>query len=132
MLNPMNPQEFNNDQRREFVNTQQRFATWQDLRARVRAVRGSMTWLKSKGTEYLARSYYEKSGLRKQTSLGPRSAETESIKAEFERGRDEAKQRFQEIDAALDRQAAINRALGLGRVPLIGARIMRALEQNET
>jgi hypothetical protein len=125
-------QEFNNDQRREFVNTQQRFAAYRDAQSRVLATRGSMVWARSKGNEYLARSAYEKSGVRKQRSLGPRSPETETLKLEFERGRDEAQQRFKEIDAALDRQSAINRALGLGRVPLISARILRALDRTRT
>lgn len=128
----MNLNSFDNDQRREFVNTQQRFAAYRDVQARVRASRGSMVWIESKGTQYLARSYYEKSGLRKQTSLGPRSEQTERTKSEFERGRDEIRQRFKEISAALDRQAAINRALGLGRVPLTGARILRAVDLTET
>jgi hypothetical protein len=132
MLKPLILSELNNDQRREFVNTQQRFAAYLYAQARAEAVRGSMSWARSKGTEYLARSYYDKSGLRKQTSLGPRSESTEKLKAEFERGRDEAQQRFKDITAALGRQAAINRALGLGRVPLISARILRALDRTGT
>jgi hypothetical protein len=132
LLKPMNYNEFNNDQRREFINTQQRFVTWRDLHARLRETRGSMVWAQSKGIEYLARSYYEKSGVRKQASLGPRSERTERMKLEFERGRDDIQQRFKQIDAAMDRQAAVNRVLGLGRVPLIGARILRAVEQTQT
>jgi hypothetical protein len=124
----MIPLEYNNDQRREFVNTQQRFRTWLDLKARVVASRGSMVWQKSKGTEYLARSYYDKAGIRRQTSLGPRSPQTESTKRDFEIGRQEANAQFKEIDAALTRQGAVNRALGLGRVPLTGARIIRSLD----
>jgi hypothetical protein len=132
VLNSLVLNELNNDQRREFVNTQQRFSTYRDAQARVRSARGSMTWITSKGADYLARSYYDKSGLRKQTSLGPRSETTEKLKAEFERGRDETQQRFKDITAALDRQAAINRALGLGRVPLLSARILRALDRTGT
>lgn len=120
-------QEFSNDQRREYVNTQQRFDGWNDARERLQATRGSIVWHFIKGTEYLVRSSYEKSGVRKQRSLGKRSAETEYAKAEFERRRNEAKRRFKEIDATLQRQVAINRAVGLGRVPLISARIIRAL-----
>jgi hypothetical protein len=132
LLNQLKYNEFNNDQRREFVNTQQRFAAWQELNARVQATRGSMVWIVSKGSEYLARSYYERPGVRKQRSLGPRSPRTERMKVDFERARAEAQQRFKEIDAALERQAAINRALGLGRVPLTGAKILRAVERSGT
>lgn len=121
-------QELNNDQRRELVNTQQRFMAWQDAHERLLATRGSMVWQTKKGADYLMRSYYEKSGARKQKSLGVRSEATETLKAEFERGRDEAKARFKTIDAVMDRQAAVNRAVLLGRVPLTSARIIRALD----
>lgn len=121
--------ELNNDQRREFVNTQQRFMAWQEAYDRVRATRGSMVWQTKKGADYLMRSYYEKSGRRAQKSLGVRSAITEKMKVEFERGRDEAKSRFADIDVVMDRQAAINRAVLLGRVPMTSARIVRALER---
>jgi len=128
VVKPLILLEYDNDQRREFINTQQRFRAWQDLRARAAAVRGSMVWQASKGAEYLARSYYDKAGIRRQTSLGPRSPRTETIKRDFEAGREEANAQFKAIDAALNRQGAINRALGLGRVPLIGARIVRLLD----
>ncbi len=121
-------QEFNNDQRREFINSQQRFMAWNEARARLLATRGSMVWQTKKGTDYLMRSAYEKSGERKQRSLGARTPETERLKSDFESGREEAKLRFAEIDAALKRQAAINRALALGRVPMTSARIIRALD----
>ncbi len=127
MLKPLILNELNSDQRRETINTQQRFLAWEDARRRVRDVRGSMVWSTSKGIEYLARSAYDKAGIRRQTSLGPRSPETERLKAEFERGRDDAHARFKEIDTVLTRQAAINRALGLGRVPLAAARVLRSL-----
>lgn len=93
-------------------------------------LRGSMVWQTSKGSDYLARSYYDKGGVRRQTSLGLRSDQTEQIKRDFEIGRDEAKARFAEIDTVLTRQAAINRALGLGRVPLTGAKIIRSLDES--
>jgi hypothetical protein len=121
------PQALNNDQRRELINSQQRFLGWQDARQRLNDVRGSMVWKSVDGKDYLARSSYDKLGIRRQTSLGPRSQETERIKAEFEHGRDEAEKRYKELDAALARQAAINRALGLGRVPLAAARVLRSL-----
>ena len=121
--------ELNNDQRREFVNTQQRFMAWQDARDRVQATRGSMVWQTKKGADYLMRSYYEKSGRRAQKSLGVRSDATENMKAEFDRGREEAKSRFKSIDTVLRRQSAINRAVSLGRVPRTSANIIRALDQ---
>ncbi len=120
--------DLNPDQRREAINTQQRFAGLAQAQARRQAFRGSMVWGESKGRQYLMRSAYDKQGRRRQTSLGPRSPETERIKAEFEQGRVAARARWDSLRLVMDRQAAVNRALGLGRVPLLGARIMRALD----
>ncbi len=120
--------ELNPDQRRETVNTQQRFQARQAALARRNAYRGSMVWSTSRGHDYLLRAGYDKSGRRRQVSLGPRSEKTENIKAEFERGRDEAEKRFAAIEAAMARQSAVNSALGLGRVPLLSARILRAID----
>lgn len=118
----------NNDQRREAVNTRQRFDAWTNAKQRLDGYRGSMVWGRSRNTSYLRRSYYdERSGIRRQTSLGPRSEVTEKLLADFQQGRSEARARFDEINRALVRQASINRAIGLSRVPAIGARILRAL-----
>ena len=122
-------QELNADQRREAVNTQQRYAAYREALARVAGFRGSMVWSATNGHEYLVRSHYDASGVRRQTSLGPRSPQTEAIKHDYDHGRAEAQDRVTNLKAVLDRQAAINRAVGLGRVPLIGARIIRALDQ---
>jgi hypothetical protein len=120
--------EFNSDQRREAINTRQRFEAWRDAFSRHQACRGSMIWSQTKGHTYLIRAAYDKHGHRRQSSLGLRSPQTEKIKAEFERARAEAEERVKLLQPVLARQAGINRVLGLGRVPLIGARIIRSLD----
>jgi hypothetical protein len=122
--------ELNPDQRREAINARQRFEAWREARARERAFRGSMVWSKTKGYDYLMRVAYDKRGRRRQSSLGRRNEEMERIKADFERGREEARGRLRALDQTVARQAAVNRALGLGRMPLIAARILRALDDN--
>ncbi len=123
-------QDLNNDQRREAVNSQQRFQAWLSARQALAGFKGSMVWNADRDTEYLVRSAYDlKSGIRKQKSLGPRTTATEHMKEEFDRGRERARSRFAEAQRFLRRQAAINRAVAIGRVPLIGARIMRALDE---
>jgi hypothetical protein len=122
-------QELNGDQRRESVNTQQRFAAYREAEARNNGYRGSMGWKKIQGRDYLVRSYYAKSGVRRQTSLGLRSKETEATKLEYDRGRKDAQSRLKDLQAVIARQSAINRAIGLGRVPLAGAKIIRSLDQ---
>lgn len=122
-------QELNGDQRREAVNTRQRYAAYREADERNNGYRGSMGWKKIQGRDYLIRSYYGKSGIRRQTSLGPRSERTEAIKLEYDRGRAEAQERRKSLQAVIARQSAVNRALGLGRVPLAGAKILRALDE---
>ncbi len=122
-------QPLNNDQRRETVNTRQRYEAFRAAKAQLRHYRGSMVWSRTKGIEYLLRSAYdEPGGPRRQVSLGPRSPDTERIKQEFDLAREAARRRFDAARAVLDRQSGVNRVLGLGRVPLTGARIIRALD----
>lgn len=122
--------ELNPDQRRETINTQQRFRQWRDALLRQRACRGSMVWSQTKGRDYLMRVAYDKHGRRRQSSLGLRSPETEKIKADFERSRAAASERVRELQPVMIRQASVNRVLGLGRAPLLGAKIIRALDEN--
>lgn len=122
-------QELNGDQRRESVNTQQRYVAYREAEARNNGYRGSMGWKKIQGRDYLVRSYYAKSGVRRQTSLGLRSKETEATKREYDRGRTDAQDRLKDLKAVIARQSAINRVIGLGRVPLAGAKIIRTLDE---
>ena len=120
--------ELNADQRREVVNTRQRFQALRAAQARSESFRGSMVWSMSRGKDYLLRSGYDRTGRRKQVSLGPRSEETEARKADFDRGREESNRSLSAIREVMRRQSAVNRVLGLGRVPLLSARIMRAID----
>ena len=87
-----------------------------------------MVWSTTRGNDYLMRVGYDKLGRRKQSSLGPRSEKTEATKAEFERKREEAQKSLATIQDTMLRQSAVNRALGLGRVPLLSAKIIRAID----
>jgi hypothetical protein len=122
-------QELNNDQRREAINTQQRYNAYREAEKRANTYRGSMVWAEIRGHQYLVRSHYDESGVRRQVSLGPRSKETDATKLEYERGRSEAESRLKQLRAVIAQQSAINRAIGLGRVPLIGAKIIRAVDE---
>lgn len=120
--------ELNADQIRELVNAQQRFRALREARGRLAAYRGSLVWSTTKGNSYLTRADYDRQGRRRQSSLGPRGPQTEQIKVEFERGREEARARLESLRGAVQRQAIINRGFGLGRVPVLVARIVRALD----
>ena len=121
--------ELNNDQRREMINSRQRFQALQQAESRARGFRGSIVWEETKGYQYLIRAYYENdSGRRRQKSLGRRTAETEIIKKTFDAERIEAAEDHKNLKSLMVRQAAINRVLGLGRVPHIAAKILRNAE----
>ena len=90
-------QELNNDQRREMVNSLQRFQALREAKLARDEQRGSMTWIVSKDREYLARSFYDKAGLRKQTSLGVRSPKTERMKSDFETRRGAVQDRWKNM-----------------------------------
>ena len=121
--------ELSNDQRREMINSRQRFQALQQAETRARGYRGSMVWENAKGHEYLVRAYYDNdSAKRRQKSLGRRTAATELIKKTFEDERIEAVEDQKNLKALMVQQAAINRVLGLGRVPQIAAKILRGVE----
>ena len=61
-------------------------------------------------------------------SLGARGPETELAYHAFHEGRARHRERLSGLTARLDEMAPINRAYGLGRVPIIAARILRALD----
>jgi hypothetical protein len=121
-------QELNGDQRREIVNTLQRYAAYLEAEEHGETYRGSMGWKKVQGRSYLVRSYYSKSGVRRQTSLGLRSKNTKAIKQEYDCGRSDSQDRLKNLKAVIARQSAINRALRLGRLPLTVAKIIRAID----
>jgi hypothetical protein len=85
---------------------------------------GSMRWGKRNGKEYLL----QKVG-KTERSLGFRSKETEAAYEAFLRGRSENSDRLAGLSERLDKLAPVNVAMGLGRMPSIGARIVRACDE---
>ncbi len=121
----MHISELSGDQRRQLINTQQIYEVWREAYAdKQRRFAGSMRWLERNGTEYLHR----KIGSR-ETSLGSRNEETENAYAAFLSGRASNDERLKNLAAKLDEIAPINRAMGLGRLPTIAARIVRKCDQ---
>ncbi|MFT5431751.1 MAG: hypothetical protein ACI9OJ_002449 [Myxococcota bacterium] len=111
------------EQRRQLVDARQVFSAWQLADGTFRRrFAGSMRWLNRKGRDYLHR----KVGNRER-SLGLRSPETEAQHDSFRAGRDTARTELKRLTARLDEMAPVNRALGLGRIPRLPARILRRL-----
>jgi hypothetical protein len=121
----MSVSELKGDQRRQLVDTQQLFDTWRETaHESKRRFGGSMRWGERSGAAYLLR----KIG-RTETSLGRRSADTERTYEAFAKGRIENQDRLKGLAKRLDELAPVNRAMGLGRVPVIAARILRRCDE---
>jgi hypothetical protein len=118
--------ELSSEQIRQQVDTEQAYEVYEkSLKEYEQRFSGSMSWKTStNGKEYL---YKKTGGIWK--SLGPRSPETETIYGQFHSGRDNAKERLARLAQRLDELAPVNRAMALGRVPLLTARIIRALDK---
>lgn len=119
--------ELTSEQRRQFVDAMQVFEAHQVASAKwQRSYRGSMRWVTRKGHDYLHRKQNKR-----ERSLGRRSADTETQFNAFHNGRDKLRGELKQLSTRLDEMAPVNRALQLGRIPTIAARIMRSLESNQ-
>jgi hypothetical protein len=114
------------DQQRLFlVDTIQLYEAWHSATLQVRSHRYGMKWLKSGNGEYLVRLSDAKGNGK---SLGPRSAETEETYDKFTAGKARAEARLKVTTARLTDQAQLNKALRLGRIPVMAAKILRELD----
>ena len=115
------------DQRRQMIDVQQKFEAWREADRVFRdSNKGSMTWKRVAGREYL----YRIVNSRIQKSLGVRSAATEKLKSDYTASRAASRARVSKMRKAIDASAAINRAMGLARVPRIAADVLRALDHD--
>lgn len=113
-----------NDQIRQVIDAEQVFSGYRSARGELDArFAGSMSWKTIAGGSYLYRKVHGAS-----RSLGPKSPETEGIYENFRDGRARQRDLVRGLAARLDEMAPVNRALGIGRVPLIGARVLRQLD----
>ena len=115
------------DQRRQLIDVQQRFEAWRVADRSFReSNKGSMTWKRVAGKQYLYRIIDRKI----QKSIGPRSPETERLKIDYMTSRTSNRARVTKMRKGLEASAAVNRAMGLGRVPRTAANVLRALDRD--
>jgi hypothetical protein len=118
--------ELSNEQRRQLIDTAQVFTAWRDARDRFEhSYKGTLKWVKRPSGDYLVR----KTG-KAERGLGPRSAETERLKAEYDPARKTLQSRQKGLKLKLGQMARVNKALYLGRVPKIAALILRVLDDS--
>ena len=114
----------NGQQVRQLIDMKQLFETLLQAQAEeARNFKGSMSWKHVHGRDYLYRKRADE-----WKSLGVRSAETELAFAQFTDGRSAIKARIESLKGEVERMAPICRAMGLGRMPSISARILRRLD----
>jgi hypothetical protein len=113
------------EQARVATNALQLFEALDAHRAQARQVTGSMHWKHIAGRDYLYRGYSHG----RNHSLGPRSPETEALKAAFDEKKAAHKAREASLKAQLQLHAAYIRANRLHRFPLPAARVIRALQR---
>lgn len=116
-----------NEQRRQTIDSRGAHeAFWSASQELSHRFDGSMRWVTRKGHDYLHR----KRGNRER-SLGPRSPATEAQYEAFIAGRDRCRADVKRLTARLDQMAPVNRALNLGRVPKLTARVLRMLDKKQ-
>jgi hypothetical protein len=121
----MHLSELTADQRRQLIDAQQTFRAWRTADREFRhSYRGQMHWRKVGGHEYLSRKYHNV-----WEQIGPRSPKTEQIKQDYTAQRTALKARVTKLATRLDQMAPVNKAMGLGRVPTIAARVLRKLDE---
>jgi hypothetical protein len=119
--------ELTGEQRRQLIDAQQAFRAWREADQEFRhgypplykGFRSTMRWKTVGGKDYLYRG---------EKSLGPRSPETEGIKADYTEQRARLRSRLTRLEKRLEDMRRVNRAMGLGRVPDIAARVLRKLD----
>jgi len=115
------------EQRRQLIDTQQIWDVWRTHdRDKRRRFLGGMRWVERNGKKYLLR----KTGV-SEKSLGPKSHHTEKIFTAFMEGREANAQGLKGSAARIDQLARINRAMGIGRLPVPAARILRLCDQHQ-
>ena len=116
--------ELDGSQTRQLIDSQQlHIAAIHAEREYAERYKGSMTWKTVSDNHYL---YRKKERIWK--SLGPKSEKTDSIYAHFQASRAELTVKRKSLQDRLRMMAPVNKAMRLGRVPWMSARILRRIE----
>lgn len=117
--------EISAQQARVQIDANQVYGALVEAKQSMRSYLGGMTWKPVGGRDYLIRITNRHGGSK---SLGPRNEKTEEIYREFVDAKKRLSDRIASLHVALSEQGAMARALGLGRVPVIAANVLRAIE----
>lgn len=112
---------------RVLLDVRERYSILLDAQKALRHSYGGSLGFEKRGTvEYLI---YRPRGSSTRRSRGRRTTETEKILADFKIGKERADSVVKGLQRELEARAPLLRARGLGRVPLLAARILRKLDK---
>lgn len=94
------------------------------VQAQARPYAGGMYWKRQQGYQYLVKTSPDN----RQERIGPRSAETERIYAEFTTRKSGVETRLKSLRAALKDAERLNKALKVGRVPSMLVSVLQTIE----
>lgn len=114
--------ELSNEQRRQLIDAQQLYASWRPLVVEL-ASRPRLYWNTAKGVRYL---YSKRAGV--PTSLGRETPELLQEKLLHEARGKRLRQIIKPLKARLEQMAPVNRAMRIGRLPTLPAKILRMLD----
>ena len=116
--------ELSADQRRQRIDAVQAFEVWHAAdREFKHSYRGTMHWRKVGAHQYLARKFAQV-----WTQIGKRSKETERIKMDYTNQRTDLRANLTKLEKNLASMDRVTKAMNLGRVPDIAARVLRKLD----
>lgn len=117
--------ELSNEQRRQLIDAQQAFLAWRKATIDLEKL-GSLRKQSSKGKQYI---YHVRGSVKK--SKGPVTPFLLREMKEHEAHRSNLQDTVKTVAKRLDEMAPVNRALGLGRLRKIAARILRMLDREK-
>lgn len=121
----MNYSELSQNQLRVSVDLRQTYGAYREARRNADRYAGGLGWKSVGGREYLIKVLNRRGGTR---SLGPRTAETEALYADFVAGKARAKEREASLAASVEELAGMARGVFLNRVPSIVSAALRKLD----
>lgn len=110
---------------KQYIDATQTRDAYLDAEQRAFKYRGSVFWRTVKQRDYLIKEIAGTVG----KSLGPRSAETEALFAEFRRRKAESEERKHNLLSAITQQQRVNAALRVGRTPNVVVDLLEALRR---
>jgi hypothetical protein len=117
---------FTDEQSRLLVNLEQFYEAWIDAERTLANLPYGMIWKTTSGKDYLCRVLDRKGNA---TGLGPRSARTEAMLADYRRRKSDAETNRDGAAAKLDEAGRLYRALRLPMIPAEAAAILREADR---